>query len=243
MDYQGIIHRDIKPDNIFLTESHPGLQVVIGDFGLAIDEDCTMSVAGTRLYRSPGLETTKVHSDETDLFSLALTFRECLGYFPNAFARETVLKSYQSISKEMDLPELKSKTYNSETISKLEWKLIHQMVFIHWNEITRQVKHCSSNLYSFNTQRPIEHFVGRKQELNFLGEVWRSKRNNNKLIVVSGCTGIGVSQLVYKFAENLVPYSGFMVFNAHSNETWEESKRHIFGRLSSLNYLDIYFNI
>lgn len=38
-DWIGVVHRDIKPDNIFLRASSGGFQAVLGDFGQAIRED------------------------------------------------------------------------------------------------------------------------------------------------------------------------------------------------------------
>ena len=73
---QGVLHRDIKPDNVFL-KSATGPPVV-GDFGLSIflETDnritATQEAVGPRLYMAPELESGRVERVTTaaDIYSL-----------------------------------------------------------------------------------------------------------------------------------------------------------------------------
>ena len=96
---RGVIHRDIKPDNIMLAAGRGPLAKVM-DFGIARLEDTQRltrqgDVIGTLAYMSPEQADGRPLHDATDVYSTALTLYECLAGdnpFRAATAAETVTR-------------------------------------------------------------------------------------------------------------------------------------------------------
>jgi serine/threonine-protein kinase len=85
---QGVVHRDIKPDNIFITLDG---QVKLGDFGVAHVEDTELSksqfgiILGTPGYMAPEQARGDVVDNRTDLFAIGAIAYEML-YGLNPFS-------------------------------------------------------------------------------------------------------------------------------------------------------------
>lgn len=79
LDYHNIIHRDIKPKNILLTNNRRILK--IADFGLAkkiIDISLNETVCGSPLYMAPEIINNNPYNNQTDLWSIGMILYEML---------------------------------------------------------------------------------------------------------------------------------------------------------------------
>ncbi len=77
---RGVVHRDIKPQNVQVTEGEPRAKLM--DFGIARLADGTSltapgDVVGTLAYMSPEQAEGRQAGPEADVYSLALTLYEC----------------------------------------------------------------------------------------------------------------------------------------------------------------------
>ena len=68
----GVVHRDIKPPNLFLAGSG---EAMVGDFGIAVDPNAARApeVAGTPMFIAPELWEGQPATPRTDLYSAAAT--------------------------------------------------------------------------------------------------------------------------------------------------------------------------
>lgn len=80
---RGVVHRDIKPDNIMVLRDDEGLRIRVMDFGvarIATEERITKTgtIVGTPAYLSPEQVAAKDIGSRSDIYSLGVVLYECV---------------------------------------------------------------------------------------------------------------------------------------------------------------------
>lgn len=99
---EGIIHRDIKPGNIMVTDEG---EVKVCDFGIAaekIDARAVAEIAGTAYYIAPEILMGTPASSESDQYALGVTFYHMLAGLPSG----KTSGSFAGLLETADLPPL-----------------------------------------------------------------------------------------------------------------------------------------
>jgi serine/threonine-protein kinase len=107
----GVVHRDLKPDNIFLVSTAVGMHVKVLDFGISkVVDSTTLQTAdevlvGTPQYMSPeqAIGANKDVGPQTDVFAFGSIVYEMLSGVP-AFAADSVAKLVFRIAYEKHKP-------------------------------------------------------------------------------------------------------------------------------------------
>lgn len=141
-----IIHRDIKPENIMLDKNlHPKIM----DFGLAKTESRISidNFAGTPMYMSPEQARNKKATKQSDLYSLGVTFYECLTMH-SIFQGDTVFNIlYQIIHNDPINPRL----LNPDIPKELEAICLKTL------EKKPQKRYASMKMFAYDLQNYMEN--------------------------------------------------------------------------------------
>lgn len=164
---KGIIHRDVKPSNIFLKSEGDALFIKLGDFGLTAKMSqastdpvgCPSDVVGTLHYMSPEQAKGQAYGEKVDIFAAGVVLFEMLSPpFDTAMERFEVLSSFSAHEKK----------WPSEFQSRIDnriFKMLESMLSVDpdkrpsasqllQNEIFASYKLDTSTLYHVVTEYP-----------------------------------------------------------------------------------------
>ena len=133
---KGLIHRDLKPDNIFIQED----TIKIADFGLVTNKGKhSTNRVGTELYMAPEVTAEKGDYDnKVDIYSLGLIFLELLVPFGNKDLLEKVKEHGDKVPfKNSSFLQFLAERLNDEIKSNSKWtteakQIIEELKKIPW---------------------------------------------------------------------------------------------------------------
>lgn len=213
---RGILHRDLKPDNILVTQE--GI-IKVFDFGLAVTDrqsrpHAERDLSGTIAYMAPEFFQAKKHSISSDLYALGLIAYELFcGKLP--FATDNIgILIMQIISEAVDVSLVPSQleTWLESLVEKdpsLRPRSAYQAL-----EMLCE----ASNLPTPSENRAVResflqaaNFVGRTEELGRLHAALELvKQKQSAFYLIGGESGVGKSRLVAELRRSAL-VEGFIV--------------------------------
>ena len=213
---QGVIHRDIKPGNIWLT--HDGT-AKLGDFGLAVALDRSrLTIAGTMVgtaaYMPPEQALGGQADARSDLYSLGCVLYEMVAGRPPFLADDTL----GIISQHVNAPPLVPSWHNPEVSPPLDALVLRLLAKspdgrpASASEVSAALTSIASAPFEASVQAPaataqptagyvLSPFVGRGPELDGLkGRMENAMSGNGGLVMLVGEPGIGKTRLTQELS-------------------------------------------
>jgi tetratricopeptide (TPR) repeat protein len=231
----GIVHRDVKPDNILVTEDG---RVRLMDLGVArfIEESMALTAEGTFMgsfpYAAPEQFRGRSVVPASDLYSLGVVLYELAAGW-NPFRMESVAAVIHA-HLEMSPPSLHAVTgrispFFSEVVGALIEKdvarrpasadalaaLLREGQESRWWKSRETHRHEVGHRPSVHVRRDTS-LRGRAGALRTLRETWeRAREGHGAVVLVEGEAGIGKTRLVDAFLDEVPTAEGFLLYGSY----------------------------
>lgn len=227
-----IIHRNIKPDNIIISDDNEVVKLVSFDISEYISGDESLS------YMSPE-QTGRLNKGvdyRTDMYSLGIVFYEMItSVLP--FDYSDPVEIIHAHNAKIPIPPADVDEYIPIVISNIVMKLLSKMTENRYQNAAGLLYDLNECLTQFVEQNSIDIFkigekdipfkfqfpnlfVGREREINILKDFIESKKD--KFLLVSGRPGIGKSTLINNFYKQEITREGYLAsgkFDQFSGES------------------------
>ena len=203
---RGILHRDLKPDNILVTKDEDDLHhIKVVDFGLAVAHNYdsqSESIIGTLAYVAPEVLRSESASKASDLYALGMIMYEILAdqYPFNISALTELIESILYFRPRMTVPGIDRSM--GSILKKLLQKSPEQR-YQTAEEVIRAIADTTEVTLTVESMAVREsflqssQFVGREADFEQLQEaLLDAKQKQGSLLMVKGEAGVGKSRLL-----------------------------------------------
>jgi len=209
MHEMGVMHRDIKPNNIFIKSNN----IKLGDFGCSIFiKDNNFEQIGTIFYTAPEILQDLNYDEKCDLWSLGVTLYEIyFGVLP--FGNKITINSVKKIiskNKKLELlktgiPEL-DELFNSlliiEPKDRINYKDFFDFIFIKMNKETINI--INSNNMNNNMMNNMSYYMNRNMMNNMMNNMNNKMMNNMNNNMMNNMMGNMYNNMMNNMNNNMM---------------------------------------